>query len=339
MTADPEDTPAPGGAATCLHCGGAIERAGRRGPTKKYCSVSCRAAWANAHCKRWPLVCVICSAPFTAASKKARCCSKRCGKILSDQSRSARVAAERTRTCQHCSTSFVMRAPSGKARRGATTEGRFCSRACQGSARRLYATKAESKRAHNQRSRIARGLPLAGIKACVTCGTEFAQANPQHLACSDVCRTERAHQLVIASSTRHRDPRPCVQCGKTFAPAYGDKRSKFCGPACSMKHVRRNSPRNHRERAKRAGVAYEPVSRLKVFDRDGWRCQVCGSKTPKRLMGSCDARAPELDHRIPIALGGGHLWSNVQCACRRCNGAKGGTVIAGQMPLFDRPPG
>ena len=69
------------------------------------------------------------------------------------------------------------------------------------------------------------------------------------------------------------------------------------------------------------------------LDRDGWRCQICGAKTTRQKRGTCDDRAPELDHRMPMALGGPHAWDNVQCACRRCNQDKGGTKILGQMSL------
>jgi 5-methylcytosine-specific restriction endonuclease McrA len=71
-----------------------------------------------------------------------------------------------------------------------------------------------------------------------------------------------------------------------------------------------------------------------VLDRDGWRCQMCGVKTPKRLRGTFDDRAPELDHRVPMAMGGGHVWDNVQCSCRRCNAAKNAMAVLGQTNLF-----
>jgi hypothetical protein len=42
--------------------------------------------------------------------------------------------------------------------------------------------------------------------------------------------------------------------------------------------------------------------------------------------------APELDHIIPLASGGAHVWDNVQCTCRKCNGEKGAEVL-GQLRL------
>lgn len=90
-------------------------------------------------------------------------------------------------------------------------------------------------------------------------------------------------------------------------------------------------------RARRRGLNAERIDALKVFERDSWRCQICFRKTPKRLRGTQALTAPELDHRIPLAMGGGHTWDNVQCACRRCNMEKSGSVARGQYPLFARP--
>lgn len=44
------------------------------------------------------------------------------------------------------------------------------------------------------------------------------------------------------------------------------------------------------------------------------------------------AKAPELEHIIPIAMGGTHTWDNVACACRLCNQAKGARDF-GQLGL------
>jgi 5-methylcytosine-specific restriction endonuclease McrA len=87
-----------------------------------------------------------------------------------------------------------------------------------------------------------------------------------------------------------------------------------------------------RREARKRGVAYESVDPMKVFARDKWRCQLCGIKTPKSLRGTCEPNAPELDHIDPLAAGGSHTYANTQCACRRCNGAKGAKPL-GQLNL------
>jgi hypothetical protein len=94
---------------------------------------------------------------------------------------------------------------------------------------------------------------------------------------------------------------------------------------------------NYRRRARYYGVAYEKVDAGFVFERDGWRCQICGDKTPARLRGGSDPKAPELDHRIQMSRGGAHDYENVQLACRQCNGRKGFRKIVGQVALFATP--
>jgi 5-methylcytosine-specific restriction endonuclease McrA len=71
---------------------------------------------------------------------------------------------------------------------------------------------------------------------------------------------------------------------------------------------------------------------LEVLARDGWRCHICGVSTPKRLRGTFDDRAPELDHIIPLAAGGEHTRLNTACACRKCNIAKSNKPL-GQLRL------
>ncbi|WP_369598523.1 HNH endonuclease [Sinorhizobium meliloti] len=77
----------------------------------------------------------------------------------------------------------------------------------------------------------------------------------------------------------------------------------------------------------------ERVDPIKVFDRDKWKCQICGVKTPRKLRGTMDDRAPELDHVMPLSLGGAHSYMNTQCACRKCNREKSDTLPA-QIGLF-----
>ncbi|WP_368046071.1 HNH endonuclease [Rhizobium sp. CBN3] len=97
----------------------------------------------------------------------------------------------------------------------------------------------------------------------------------------------------------------------------------YCSKACA----RRNAGRLNRkkERARLRTQAIENVDPIKVFDRDKWKCQICGCTTPRKLRGTYDDRAPELDHIMPLSLGGAHSYMNTQCACRRCNAAKSNT--------------
>lgn len=93
----------------------------------------------------------------------------------------------------------------------------------------------------------------------------------------------------------------------------------------------------HRHRARYFRVEYEPINRIAVFDRDGWKCQICGRPTPRSLIGTQKPRAPELDHRVPMSRGGGHIYANVQTACHACNAWKGARHVVGQLPLMENP--
>lgn len=130
----------------------------------------------------------------------------------------------------------------------------------------------------------------------------------------------------------------CSGCGDPVLGVLGYR--KLCH-TCKAKARRdyNKTPigRAHKKKSKairrsRVAIYTETVDPISVFDRDRWICQLCGKRTPRRLRGLVDPSAPELDHIIPLALGGAHAWFNVQCACRECNGRKGAKVL-GQTGL------
>lgn len=134
-------------------------------------------------------------------------------------------------------------------------------------------------------------------KRCRSCGTSV-ERNAQR--CSG-CRAKAAH-----------DARRAYRASEAYRAA---KRA--------AKAWRRGMER---------GSEAERFDPFEVFERDRWRCHLCGVKTPKTLRGSYDDRAPELDHVVPLALGGQHTRANTACSCRRCNIAKGAKAL-GQMRL------
>ena len=91
----------------------------------------------------------------------------------------------------------------------------------------------------------------------------------------------------------------------------------------------------HERRAKRVGAPTERFSKLKVFERDGWRCQICGVKTPRSKMGTDADNAPILDHiHAFTSPSAANTLDNVQCSCQRCNKLKADGPPAGQIGLF-----
>ncbi len=57
--------------------------------------------------------------------------------------------------------------------------------------------------------------------------------------------------------------------------------------------------------------------RFAIYQRDGYRCRICGRKTNDL----------EIDHIYPIAKGGKTTMDNLQTLCHRCNVRKGDSVI------------
>ena len=69
--------------------------------------------------------------------------------------------------------------------------------------------------------------------------------------------------------------------------------------------------------------------RRQVSDRDGNACKQCGWKfgdpvpTISRRTGFTTYRTLEIDHIIPVALGGTNAVENLQILCTTCNARKG----------------
>lgn len=72
------------------------------------------------------------------------------------------------------------------------------------------------------------------------------------------------------------------------------------------------------------------LNRRNIFARDANRCQYCGHHFP-----TCEL---SLDHIMPRSQGGESSWTNLVCACTRCNARKGGrTPTQAHMKLIRQP--
>lgn len=58
-----------------------------------------------------------------------------------------------------------------------------------------------------------------------------------------------------------------------------------------------------------------PSLRFQILKRDGYRCQICGSR-------AVDNAVLHVDHRVPVARGGTNDWANLWTLCRECNAGK-----------------
>lgn len=178
------------------------------------------------------------------------------------------------------------------------------------------------------------------VKICLYCGVEYRTQNG-HV--QKFCSLECAAKNTADVKKDNRPAHQCRKCGKHF---YRPKRNTdsyvYCSRKCAgngrvgiRKEAIRVKTGSARKRAKAHGVEYEEIDILSVFERDMWRCQICGKKTPKENRGTKYSNAPEIDHRTPISKGGNHKYDNVQCACRSCNLKKSNKNNFGQLPMFD----
>lgn len=154
------------------------------------------------------------------------------------------------------------------------------------------------------------------------CGAVYAQVFERQRYCTPKCRNKESNRA-DQGRRRNSDPRACRWCGVEYVPEYGSLRTHYCTTACRDKASNaRRSGSTHRRRAKNHGCELSYVNKSVVFERDGWKCQLCGCDTPVEARGKGLPNSPELDHAVPLSMGGAHTYENTQCMCRACNGWK-----------------
>ena len=137
------------------------------------------------------------------------------------------------------------------------------------------------------------------------------------------------------NARRKHKPRICKICGNTYLPYY--RGQKYCGQECKFEAHRREGfvncayCGNPFKRSKRAikycsqrcygnsllspfprkGKEFTRAVRRAIRERDGYVCVVCGSATHL-----------EIDHIIPVSLGGDNSITNGQTLCHDCHRQK-----------------
>lgn len=216
-------------------------------------------------------------------------------------------------TCLNCGVEYLTNRPKGEGEK-------YCSRECTWKSwgKNKRRTGPEHFVGVRYREHIKAGYRLS---PCVVCGHLHSKWGE---TCSRECQQTRAgDQLWIARRGRVIE---CGWCGSQFCSVRGTKdnpvgKQRFCSDECrshKKKEHRRVGKKIRRARKKTNGP-FENISPTDVFERDGWRCRACGDWTPQELQGTYHDNAPELDHIVPLSVGGTHTANNVQCLCRLCN--------------------
>lgn len=262
--------------------------------------------WKSKRIKKHEVRCHCCGNIFLADRKTREYCSRSCA---------SKKKMGSVKICKMCGIEFIERT------RGTHDANIFCSRKCSYEYIKVNA---------NPKPKTC---PVY-FRYCMICGNIFTSKRPHRNICSlDKCNKKNTSNRSYENSKSKKIEveRTCKECGKVFIPEYGNKRRLFCSQTCLEKHAKRIWKTTRRARKK--NVTYETFDPLKILERDKWKCKLCGIKTPKSKRGTVHSNAPEVDHIIPLALGGSHAPGNVQCLCRACNQKKSATV-QGQLRLY-----
>jgi 5-methylcytosine-specific restriction endonuclease McrA len=133
---------------------------------------------------------------------------------------------------------------------------------------------------------------------------------------------------------KHVEERHCRDCDADItAKKLSAIRCDSCRPAWQKETRRRQWAENpelrrrqqadaaNRRRARIRGNGRERYDRLDVFERDGWRCQLCSFPVDQAAQWP-DPLSAAIDHVVPIAAGGADTFANVQLAHQGCNWRK-----------------
>ena len=149
------------------------------------------------------------------------------------------------------------------------------------------------------------------LRVCDWCGSMFIAVQYAQRFCTKVCGYS------LYNSTKWV-PKPriatnCQRCGCDIT--HKKSHAIYCSKTCkSMDHTF-NRRRGTRTKNK--------VRRQEIIARDGSRCYLCGK--------SLSTSEVELDHLIPVLMGGDTDPSNLATACRPCNRSRGASLTITQI--------
>ncbi len=229
--------------------------------------------------------------------------------MVSYQPTSGRVASSRCIECGVEFTFIVLR-----------RHRQFCSDACQRTKRNRLA-----KEAYLARPR-GTGRTLHRL-TCIECGLAFDAIDKRRQCCSLACGWKmgrRKQNVWRAEEAAGRHARVCIECGSAFlmprpsgkARRGGYHAGQFCSMECAGSGKRWASygerKRAIRQMTKRAG--FEP---REIFERDEWRCHLCGEPVDS-LLTHPDPKSGCVNLIVPASKGGERTRENVGLAHLTC---------------------
>ena len=167
------------------------------------------------------------------------------------------------------------------------------------------------------------------IRKCKTCKKDMLPRKTrkgwrvQKKYCSEDCFAKRLPTLKELQ---------CRTCGKTIRrwTKCGHATCKLCKKQSQVKQrkLRRKRMRGSerfRSRCRKFGGYFNSKCKAEnIYERDEYRCHVCGRQCvlDKEDWNRHDCATVD-HHPVPLSKGGDHDWHNVRTCCRRCNTNKG----------------
>lgn len=281
----------------------------------KYCSDKCRNVFNNRPNKgNIYKTCPVCKSEFGPMSpgraKRKTYCDRDCYHVQRsiDLGGDGKLNKAKIRNCLWCDAEFKRR----KRKNDAVT---YCSQGCCNDHRAHVAYELEAIR------RIGVNARGAVRSAAIYKAKEQKEIQIRERILKKEIDAIKKMQRLVAKEGRVR---LCRRCSSKFI--INSSSTRFGGKLircnqCADDHAKEEK-RKERTRRKallrgaKRGDFIDPMDVLKAFK---WKCYICGASTPKKLRGSFEDNAPEVDHIIPLSKGGSHVLSNLACACRKCN--------------------
>lgn len=312
-----------------------------KGQATRFCSPRCRSLSSG---DRAALPCACCGKTFECCSADAKV-RKYCSRECSHKRRGVKE-----RTCVECGKAFK-RTPHSK------DKAKYCGRACYFAARNAGRqewdrtgqlegvwhrggrwSNAPSKKPMREMM-TNMGYFLASVRLLYA---KLRQKMPACETCGEPCKTQQARFCSSRCCGQNVAIVRCYKCGAE-AERRGVGKTAMC---CACKEAARKEElrkrrethgSNHPARARRLGVKCARFPRKMIFERDGWRCQLCGKSvlrktTYRKRDGKIHSRSPTVDCIVPMSKGGNYEPDNCQTACFACNSRKGARLL-GQMRL------
>lgn len=158
----------------------------------------------------------------------------------------------------------------------------------------------------------------------------------------EIVKKQRESQIEEERNAKLDEVCVCKECGRKYTPRqYMESQGLiyysnpgYCSHECNRKAANRSRKAapsgrtgDYYKRARKYGCEYVPgITLKKLIKRDGLRCAICGEMCDLNDHSWSEYSGPmypSMDHKIPMAKGGGHTWNNVQVAHIICNSRKG----------------